>query len=460
MRLPSLVGPSAFLSDFKSAAQRSVNLYPMLVESPGEDAGMVLESAPGLSLVHTFGADVYGLHCTDDRLFAVAGTTLYEIDSADAVVSRGTVAGGSEVSMADGIGQLAIVNGSQLSVFSLDTGTVTTVASAGWLGSDVVDVLLGYFVFVDPNTDQFYISAVDDASTLDALDFSSADTQPDDLVTAIVCRQELYLMGKRSTEVWIYSGDPDFPFNRYQGTPIDVGVVGVRAVCRAAGSLVWVGSTRTGGPYVYTLEGYQPRRISTQTVEQALLACDDLSAVRMWSYQDAGGEFVCINAPCLGTTWVYDMATRLWHERGELSAGEWTPSRIEHAAYRDGTQYVAGGTKLYKMSRDYHDLAGDSLVRERTFPHLIGPNFEAMQYRSLELRCTTGEEAGTITLEASNDGGQVWHAPLQRSLGATGARTHRVRWMPLGTCPAGGSRVFRLRCSSATPLTMHGVVIE
>lgn len=421
---------------------------------------MVMESAPGLSLVHTFGANIHGLHVVDDRLFVVAGTTLYEVSSADSVVSRGTVAGGTTVSMADGVGQLAIVNGTQLSVFSLSTSAITNVTSAGWLGSDVVQVLKGYFIFVEPDEDKFYISSVDDATTLDTLEFDSADTQPDDVITAIVNRQELYLMGSISTEVWIYSGDPDFPFNRYQGTPIDVGVVGVRAACRAADSIVWVGKTVTGGPYVYVLEGYQPRRISTQTVEQALKTCTDLTQVRMWAYQDAGGEFVSLDGPGMSTTWVWDAATRLWHERAELSAGEWTASRIEHAAARNGTQYVAGGTKLYKLSRDYHDLAGDALVRERTFPHLIAPDFDVRQYRQLELRCTTGEEAATITLEVSNDGGQVWHSPLSRSLGATGARTHRVRWMPLGTCPAGGSRVFRLRCSSAAPLTMQAVNIE
>lgn len=462
MRAPQLIGPSAFLTDFKSAAQRSVNLYPMTVESPGEDAQAVLESAPGLSTVLTFADTIHGMHAVDNRLFVVAGSTLYEVDENDAAVSRGTVAGGSRVAMADGIGQLAIVNGPTLTVFDLTTNTATDVASAGWIGSYGVAYLDGYFIFSDPNEHTFYVSAIDDASTFDVLDSSSADTQPDDILAAIVVRRELYLLGSRSTEVWINTGNADFPLTRYQGTPIDVGIVGRYAVCNAADSLVWVGQTTRGGPYVYTLEGYQPRRISTQSVEQALLRSTDLSAATLWTYQDAGGEFVCLDAPGLETTWVWDAATRLWHERGELDSGVWTPSRITHAAYRRGVMYAAGGTKLYRMSRSYYDLAGDALVRERTFPHIMGAEFDAAVFRSLELRCTTGEGTtpGVITLETSNDGGRVWHSPLARSLGATGARTHRVRWMPLGTCPAGGSRVFRLRCSSAVPLTMQGAVLS
>jgi hypothetical protein len=194
-------------------------------------------------------------------------------------------------------------------------------------------------------------------------------------------------------------------------------------------------------------------------VEQQLLRSTDISQVTMWSYQDAGGEFVAINAPGLDTTWVWDAATKLWHERAEL-AEDWNPSRVWAGACVTGVHYVVDTTKLYKQSRDYHTIAGDALVRERTWPHLVGEEYEAVAYHSLELRCTTGEEPeGYITLEISNDGGAVYGPPLRRTLGATGRRQQRVRWMPLGSCPAGGSRVHRIRCSSAVPLTMQGAVI-
>lgn len=461
-RVVQCVGPSYWLNDRKTAIQRAVNLYMMQVEGLGEDSQLVLESAPGLDLVHTFSDDVRGMYSTDDRLLVAAGGTLYDVSTAEAVSSVGTLTGtSSHVEMTHGEGQVAIVDGAHLDVLSLSSNTVAPVASAAWLGSDRVEFLDGYFIFADPGTEQFYISAIDDATSLDALDFSSSDSQPDDIVAHIVIRRELYLMGSRSIEVWVNSGGTDFPFVRYQSTPVDVGVVGPRAVCAANDSLVWVGKTPKGGPYVFTLQGYQPVRISTQAVEQRLIESTDLSAARLWAYQDAGSEFVCIDAPGLDTTWVWDAATKQWHERGELSSGDWIPSRLEHHSYFNGHHYVAGGTKLYRMSRDYRDLAGDALVRERTWPHLVAPSLEPVQYHSLELRCTTGDlTAGNITLEISNDGGSVFGPPLQRSLGEVGRRQQRVRWMPLGTCPGGGSRVFRLRCSDAVPLTIQGATIQ
>ena len=454
------VGPSEWLRDQKTAVQRSVNCYPMAAGVAGAQR-LVLESAPGLELAYDFGAPIRGMRSADGRFFIAAGGDLYEMNSAGGIAGRGSLASSSGyVSMTNGEGQLAIVDGSILSVFDFNSSSLSTVAASGWLGSRAVEFLDGYFIFVEPSTERFYVSAIDDATAIDALDFSSADTQPDNIIAHVVTRRELYLIGLRSTEVWINSGGADFPFVRYQGTPIDVGAVGYRAACSAGDGVVMVGQSMTGGPYVYQLQAYQPVRISTQAIEQQLEASTDITQTRMWTYQEAGSEFVAVWAPGMATAWVWDAATKLWHERGELVNGDWTPSRVEHVAYFQGQHYAAGGSKLYRMSRRYNSLAGDPLVRERTWAHLVSPSLEPTRYTSLELRCTTGSEAeGSITLESSNDGGSVFGAPLRRSLGVVGQRGHRVRWMALGTCPAGGSRVFRLRCTDAVPLTIQGAVI-
>lgn len=460
-RIIEAIGPSYYLRDRKSAAQRAVNWYMMQVEGLGEDAQVVLESAPGWLEVHDFGAEVRGAHNADGRPFIAAGDTLYEMSAAETMTTRGRIdVGVSVVSMANGLNQLAAVDGANLYVYNTDTGAFTRVTTEGWRGSKRVEFLDGYFIFVAPDTEQFYISAVDDATTLDAAEFSSADGQPDRVLAHIVTRGELRLFGTRTCEPWVNSGGIDFPFVRYQGTPVDVGIVGPHALTKAAGSVVWVGQTEKGGPYVYTFEGYDPRRISTQAVEQWLEASTDIASARMWSYQEAGAEFVILNAPGLETSWVWDAATRQWHERGEWVDGQWRPQRLEHAFYFQGFHYVAGGTKLYRMSREYSTLAGAPLVRERTWPHLVAPNLEPVTYRGLEVRCTTGEAVtGTMTLEVSNDGGQVFGPPLLRSLGVQGRRQQRVRWGPLGTCPGGGSRVFRLRCSDAVTLTLQAATI-
>jgi hypothetical protein len=453
------IGPSYSLGDRKAAVQRSINLYMQQVEGLGEDKQVILVSAPGLEVFASLGATARGAFNCDGRLFVVAGSSLYEVSSAGALTLRGALVGTyGPVSMAYGRDQLVIVDGANGYVLNLMTNAYGQITDPDWRGSNTVEEIDGYFVFAAPGTDQFYISAIDDAASLDALDFSSADAKPDNIVSFRVHKRELILFGTRSAEVWIDSGGADFPFTRYNSTPIDIGLVGTRAHAICADALCYVGNTDRGRGYVYEMRGHQPTRISTQAVEEALAASTDISQCSMWSYHVSGNEFLGLNAPGMATSWVYDFSIRQWHERGEYIEGEWNPSRVEFVISYEGLQLGIGGAYIYRMGSDVHSLAGDALVRERTWPHLMAPSFEPVSYRGLDLACTTGgAAAGNITLEVSNDGGYVFGPPLMRSLGAVGRYMQRVRWLLLGTSR---DRVFRLRCSDAVALNIHAAAVD
>lgn len=449
------IGPSAPVADRKTACQRSVNLYVSEVESLGETNAVTLESAPGYTSFLTLAGDVRGSYNAGGRWFVVGGTTLYEIQGGAATV-RGIVPGSGFVSMKRGRDQVMMVSEGLGYVYRLNTDVLEAITDTDWQGSDWIEESDGYFISVAPESDQFQVSAIDDATAVDALDFSSADSQPDKIVTHRVLKRELYFFGETSTEIWINSGDADFPFVRYNSTPIDVGIVGLRAACNVADTLVWVGQTQTGRGYVYAMNGHQPVRISHRSVEEALSTSTDIGQCVTWAYQVEGHEFVGIQAPGMATTWVWDAASKQWHERGELHDGEWSPLRMDHYTAVDGEHYACAGSVIYHQSPSAYVIGSDALVRERTWPHLVSPSLEDVSYRQLELACTTGH-GGNITLEVSNDGGYTFGAVLLRSLGAIGRRMQRVRWLFLG---AARDRVFRLRCSDAVPLTIHSATID
>lgn len=452
-----VIGPSYTLVDRKSGVQRAVNLYMRGVEGLGEDRQVVLDSAPGLAPLVTLTADIRGSYNAGGRWFIVSGASLYEMTTAGTYLLRGTLATDTGfVSMKHGRDQLVIVEGANGYVLSLNTNAFGRITDSDWRGSNVVDELDGYFIFVAPGTDQFYISDIDNASTLDALDFSSADTNPDNIITHRVRKRELHLFGDLSTEIWINSGDPDFPFVRYNSTPIDVGIVGKRACVSAADTLVWVGKTDRGQGYVYRMDGHQPVRISTQAVEEALNSSTDLTQCSMWTYHIEGNEFVGINAPGLETTWCYEFSTGQWHERGEYADGAWAPLRAQSVTFVSGHHYACAGQVIYAMSGDVYTIDGLPIVRERTWPHLMAPSFEPVTFRSVELACSTGH-GGNVTLEISNDGGFTFGPPLLRSLGAVGRWMQRIRWHMLG---AARDRVFRLRCSDAVPFVIHAAAVD
>ncbi len=447
------IGPSYHLNDKKAGIQSAINCYPKRLDGDN----WMMASTPGEVTIATLPGPVRGSRNVFGRWFVAAGNTLYEMTAAGTYTVRGTLASVvGFVGMSNNKTQIAIVDGANLYIFTLATNALTQIVSAGWRGSDDVQELDGYFIFVDPDTDQFYISAIDDGAELDALDFSSADSSPDDIVTHRVSHRQAWFFGDLSAEIWIDSGATSFPFVRYQSYTLDVGCVGKRAAINAADTLFWIGQTERGTGIVYMATGNQPTRVSTVAVEQALRASTDISQAEMWTYQIEGHEFIGINAPGLSTTWVYDAAIQQWHERGEWSAG-WQPlrSRLVTAVGQDHYAGDADGN-IVRLDDTVNNLSDRPLVRERTWPHLIQPSMEPISYLCLELAMTTGH-GGNVTLEISNDGGITFGPMLQRSLGAIGRWMQRIRWNSLGTAV---NRVFRIRCSDDVPFGIHSAAVK
>ena len=451
------IGPSYHLDDRKAAVQTAINCYLEQIEGLGETRTLTQVSAPGLATFLTIaGYAVRGQRNVEGRWFVVCGSGLYEIVGG-AAVSRGTLSSSSgTVGMSHNNTQLVVVDGANGYVLTLATNVLTAITSPGWRGSRSVGFIDGYTIFVAPDTDQFYITTIDDASSMDALDFSSADAQPDNVVCALVLHRELVLLGLYTTEIWINSGGAAFPFTRYNSAQIDVGCVGNYAAIVAADSIFWIGQTRTGSGIVYRMSGHSPVRVSTRAIEQMLAKTTDITSASMWTYQVDGHEFIAINAPGLATTLVYDAAMQQWHERAEWSAG-WAPLRVTSVCYVNGGQYAGDATgKLYRLDAEIYTNGGDVLVRERTWPHMAKGSMEPITYAGLELACSTGY-GGSVTLELSNDGGKNFGPPLIRSLGAIGRWMQKIRWVMLGTAY---DRVFRIRCSDAVPFNIHAAAVD
>jgi len=451
------IGPSYHLDDRKAAVQTAINCYLEQIEGLGETRQLTQVSAPGLlSYLTVAGYEIRGQRNVEGRWFVVCGTGLYEIVLGVAVLRGSLTLATGAVGMSHNNTQMVIVEGATGYVYTLATNTLAAITSPGWRGSYSVGFVDGYTIFVAPDTDQFYITQIDDASSMDALDFSSADAQPDNVLTSLVLHRELILFGLYTTEIWINSGGAEFPFTRYNSAQIDVGVVGKYASIIAADSVFWVGRTRTGSGIVYRMSGHSPLRVSTRAIEQMLAKTTDITAASMWTYQVDGHEFVAINAPGLSTTLVYDAAMQQWHERAEWVVG-WSPLRVTSVCYVNSAQYAGDATgKLYRLDTATYTNGADVLVRERTWPHMVKGSMEPITFAGLELACSTGY-GGNVTLEISNDGGNTFGPPLMRSLGAIGRWMQKIQWVMLGTAY---DRVFRIRCSDAVPFNIHAAAVD
>lgn len=455
MSLP-FVGVSYTLATRQASAQRAVNLYLQAMETPSK-AGVIMRAVPGLVLFSTLGAAVRGCIEASGRCFFVAGSSLYELASDGTATNRGTLLTSSgNVGMAWGTTQLVITDGPNGYVFTLASNAFARINDPDWPGSDRVDYLDGFFLLKPPGGQAFYVTSIDDASSIDALDFASAESSPDKLKAHIVVNQRAYLLGELVTEPWYNAGGEDFPFGRSSGEIIDVGCIATWSVCKADAGLMWVGRDLNGSGIVYRSAGGPPQRISTTAVEEALQGSGDLSAATAYVYQDHGQTFYAINAPGLSATWVYEIATNAWHERCDLDElGQFKAHRVTHHVFAHGLHLVGDADgKVYRMDRTVNTFNGAPRVCERTSPNEAAPMRNRVVHSEFVIDCMTGEAASgepLVELSWSDDGGATFGNPVTRSAGALGNRYQRLIWRRLGVAR---DRVWKLRFSADAPFAL------
>lgn len=467
VKLPlPFVGPSYTLRSLNADCQRSLNLYPEVIESGTGKSVSALIGTPGLVRFATAGnGPVRGCWNAQGRGFVVSGSGLYELASDGAATLRGTLATStSRVSMADNGVQLVIVTGAEGYILTLATNAFAQITDPDFGNADRVVFQDGYFIFNMPGTQQFQVTALYDGFSIDALDFAAAEGAPDDTVSILSDHRELWLFGSRSTEVYYNSGAADFPFERVQGAFIEHGIAARDSAAKLDNSAFWLGQDENGNGIVYRANGYQPQRISTHAVEQAIQRYADITTASAYTYQQDGHSFYVLNFD--EGTWVFDVATGLWHERGYLNNGTIERHRGDCHMHVFGKHllgdYATGA--VYELSLTAYDDDGNPIVRERTATH-IARNMERIFYASFQLDMETGVGLDGIGqgvnpqgfLQWSDDGGHSWSNELWRDVGRIGERKTRVIWRRLG---ASYDRVFRFRMSDPVRVVLLAAIVE
>lgn len=452
------VGSSYVLANRNASIQRSVNLFLVKLEAAAKSP-LILQSVPGLIQRNAVSGEYRGSIETNDRAFIVFGANLYEVSASYSLTLRGTlVTSTGHVSMSYGLSQLVMVDGSNLYVLTLSSSAFVQVVTAAFTGATTVDFIDNYFVLTkDRSGEQFQITAINDATSIDALDFASAESSPDDLVGHIVVQAGILLFGTLTCELWVDTGATDFPFERSRGSGFQVGLMAAASLMLVDNGPMWVGRDKQGSGIVYRLVGGQPQRISTMAIEQALQASSDLASARAWSYQDKGVTFYAINAPGLTSTWVYEVASAEWHERCDLDGtGQFMSGIVTGALFAFDKHLAADANgHLLEWDASTYTNNGAVLVRERTSPHDAVASRFYQFFTAFWMDATTGGAAQgddpQVELSYSDNSGSSWSDPILRSLGKTGEILARLFWARLGRSR---DRVWKARFTGNAPFSI------
>jgi hypothetical protein len=464
-----ILGGSYVARSINAADNRMVNLFPAAIPegSGGKEGGFLLR-CPGLRLLATVGSGpIRGLWVTNGVGYVVSGSEFYSLSTSYTATLIGTVTGSGPVSMADNGTQIFIACNPTSFIYNTSTAVFAQITDVDFPGAGSVGYLDGYFVFNEPNSQKFWVTSLLDGTSIDPLDFASAEGYPDNVIALIVDHREIFLFGNTSVEVWYDAGTPDFPLARIQGAFMEVGCGAAYSVAKLDNSVFWVGSDARGRGVVYRANGYTPSRVSTNAVEFAIQSYGNISDAIGYTYQQDGHPFYVLIFPSAEATWVYDVSTQLWHERAAFENGLFVRHRsncqmsfndeIVVGDYEDGRVYAfdldayADDDQIQKWLRSWRALATGQNNLKRTAHH------------SLQLDAETGVGLNIgqgidpqVMLRWSDDGGHTWSNEHWKSMGAIGNYGYRTIWRRLGMTEKIRDRVYEVSGTDPVKIAIMG----
>ena len=405
------VGTSYEAPSIYQDAQECINFFAEIdpQKQPGERGVVALYPTPGLVLKTQLAvSEVRGLHTMSGNqiLIAVSGANVYSVNTSMVATLIGTLASVSgQVSISDNIttnnGLTAyIVDGGNRYTWIAATNTFATVSSADgpWQGANVTDQVDNYFLYNEPETQNWACSNLGTASSSLAL-YGTADGSSDLLVSLIVDRRQVYLLGETTTEVWtdvgnVIAGITTFPFQRVPGTSSQSGINARFSLARFGDSFVCVAKDTRGNGTIEMMQGYTWVRISTHAVEQSLIDQYTADAIA-YTYQIEGHEMYVVTFPSVNLTWVYDLSTKSWHKWLAFANGVYGRHRSNCGAFF-ADNYIVGdyeNGKLYSIQNDVYTEDGATIRRLRRAPHLVA-DFQRQYFDELQIQFQPGVGLG------------------------------------------------------------------
>lgn len=311
------------------------------------------------------------------------------------------------------------------------------ILDADYPGASTVTWQDGYFIVNPSNTSTFYVSDIGNGFAWDALDFASAESNPDNIISVWADNSTLYLFGSVSTEFWTNSGAADFPFSRISGGSTEWGCAAINSICKYDNTLAFLAKNRMGEVIVAKMAGNLPQRISTPELEHIINNYSTVGDCSTIAYMLGGHPMLQVNFPTADASWLYDGLSNCWSRVQSKDIGR---HRAEMGVnYLDKimvTDFENGN--LYRLNPNSVTDNGDEIAFEITSRHLSQDDRRIIVDKvQLDMETGVGTAMGQgvnpqVMLAISKDNGHTYGTEQWCDLGSIGEFRQRAIWRRLG----------------------------
>ena len=447
------------LGDWESTTQdvQRLKLHNMyVVPSPASPDGVSRVSRPTLTLKGTVGVGPVTAiwqqnNVLAGKLIIASGTELYS-SGTDLISTKIANLPGTDIPQFAGSQNILYVVRNGLLYYT--TGTTLTLVTIP--DSQIVQSIAtinGYFLFSIKDTQKFYWIEPG-ATTVNALNFASAERIPDAIVAIQVIGDEVWFLGAAGPEVWAPTGEATAPFLRVSGRVYKEGCLNRDTVVSTSiggiPALLWVTDTKA----VVRSQG-APEKVSNESVEEILKTSDALSC---WFFRYNRHDFYIINSPIF--TLVYDITTDQWSRWDTYNKAFWvaqTGSQINSVVFCGD---ITSST-IYTLEEGSDD-AGLPIVRE--VAGFLANYGKPLKCNEVVAYVNSGWSPSyttipTLELRWSDNLGATWSNYVQASLGERGDYSRAVSFRSLGLIRDPG-RIFEFRISDFVRFRIDGVLMN
>ena len=288
----------------------------------------------------------------------------------------------------------------EIAAWTVTNGILTAVTDVDYPSETVPGVVtMDGYVFVMTPAAEIYNSDLEVPTSWNALNFLTAEMEPDSGVALAKHLNYVVALGQWTTEFFFDAANTTgSPLSRLESASMWVGCAAGRSVVNVGNMLIWVAKDRTKGRWVIGLDGLQVQKLSTPAIDRIITA-STLATVRSFPVMLDGHLFYVLQLIDDGLTLVLDVGTKKWAVWSTLTAAtaksvvsitrnvEVATITVTAHGYAEGdTVTVAGATQT--------DYNGDFII------HNVATNTFDITVRN----SPTTPATGTITAKNYTEG--------------------------------------------------------
>ena len=279
-------------------------------------------------------------------------------------------------------------------------------------------VYLDTYTVLGGTNGEIYTSAPNNPTVWNALNYITAESEPDGLVGIVKHLNYVIAFSQWSTDFYYdtgsYPGSPLAPATPYH---IELGCTNGDSICSFEQTTIWIGTAKEQGPSVYSVMGVSPSKISTPFIDR-ILNNSTLADVMAYPLRINGHTFYILTLADLNQTLVYDVNEKVWYQWTMYAIGDsdsGVPGIYAEQYFRPSYFAGVGETyflldddngSLYTMSDTYYNDDGAPIYYRSITPILDSGTTKRKFYHRIEI---VGDKIpATLMVRHTGDDYKTW----------------------------------------------------